>query len=151
MAMTLEGKLKATVHVKVPYQDADPGGVAWHGNYFRYFDTARCALLEMFDYGYRQMADSGYMWPIIDTRVRFVHPIRFDDEIEVDALLTESEYRLKIDYLIRDSAGRRITKGHTIQVAVEASSGELCIGSPAALLDRLAALEQRGIPQPVTS
>jgi acyl-CoA thioester hydrolase len=147
--MGLEGILKTTVRVTVPYHDADPGGVAWHGNYFRYFDTARCALLDLFDYGYREMVDSGYMWPIIDTGVRFVHPVRYDDQIEVEALLAESEYRLKIKYVIRDLTGRTVTKGHTIQVAVDAATGELCIGSPAALLDRLAALEKRGIPEPV--
>jgi acyl-CoA thioester hydrolase len=140
--MGLEHKLTAVVRVTVPYQDADPGGVAWHGNYFRYFDSARIALLHKFDYGYREMVESGYHWPIIDTKVRFIQPVRFDDEIDVEATLIESEYRLKIAYVIRDIEGQRVTKGYTVQVAVDAATGELCIGSPPALLDRLANLEK---------
>ena len=38
--------LQATVMLTVPFHDADPAGVAWHGNYFRYFDEARCAMLD---------------------------------------------------------------------------------------------------------
>ena len=140
--MSVEGELQAVVTVTVPYQDADPAGVAWHGNYFRYFDTARCALLEKIDYGYRQMDESGFFWPIIDAQVRFIHPARYDDVLEVEATLIESEYRLKIAYVVRDRNGRRITKGHTIQVAVAKDSGELLLGSPAALLDRLEQYER---------
>jgi len=135
--MTLDTKLSATVEVRIPYQDADPAGVAWHGNYFRYFDTARCALLDLFDYSYRSMEESGYVWPIIDARVRFAQPIVYDQLISVTATLLESEYRLKIGYEIHDESGQRLTRGHTIQVAVEMESGDLCIGSPQALLDRL--------------
>ena len=32
--------LSASVDITVPFHDADPAGVAWHGNYFRYFDDA---------------------------------------------------------------------------------------------------------------
>jgi acyl-CoA thioester hydrolase len=139
--MSLEGKLKIVVKTKIPYQDSDPAGVAWHGNYFRYFDLARCALLDEFGYGYKEMEKAGHVWPIIDASVRYIQPVRFDDEIEIEALLVETEYRLKIKYLVRDSIGKIVTKGMTTQVAVELATGELCIGSPQILLDRLAAYE----------
>jgi len=137
--MTNTHELTATVEVCVPFQDCDPAGVAWHGNYFRYFDTARCALLEQIDYSYRQMAESGYMWPIVDTRVKYVRAVSYDHVIRVTAKLAEWEYRLKIEYEIHDDTGLCVTKGHTTQVAVAASTGELCIGTPPALLDRLTA------------
>jgi len=134
-------KLQAVVTVKVPYHDADPAGVAWHGNYLRYFDQARCALLDKIDYGYRRMEESGYLWPIVDVRIRFIHAALYDDEISVEAWLVESEYRLKIEYVIRNKDGKKITKGHTVQVAVVIDTGELCIGSPAALLERIESYE----------
>jgi len=134
--------LEAKVSLKVPYQDADPAGVVWHGNYFRYFDAARCALLETIDYGYRRMQESGYLWPIIDTRVRFARPIRYDQVIEVTAGLLEWEYRLKIAYEIRDESGERLTRACTVQVAVDGRSGTLCLGAPDALVQRL---EARGL------
>ena len=135
--MTAEKTLTASVNIRIPFQDADPAGVVWHGNYFRYFETARVALLDEIDYGYRQMADSGFVWPIVDTRVKFILPIHFDQEIEVRATLLEWEYRLKVEYEVLDESGQRATNGYTIQVAVDAETGELCIGSPSVLLQKI--------------
>ena len=135
--MTNERRISAQAEIRIPFQDADPAGVVWHGNYFRYFETARLALLEEIDYGYRQMADSGYIWPIVDTRVKFVLPVNFDQTIQIEATCVEWEYRLKIAYQVFDENRRCVTKAHTIQVAVDANTGELCIGSPSELLKRI--------------
>ncbi|CAN5265507.1 acyl-CoA thioesterase [soil metagenome] len=137
-------ELEAIVSLRVPYQDADPAGVVWHGNYFRYFDAARCALLERIDYGYRRMAESGFLWPIVDTRVRYVRSLRYDQVIAVEAALLEWEYRLKIAYVIRDEAGVRLTEAYTVQVAVDIETGELCLGAPDALARRLDRLARAG-------
>ncbi len=137
-----EESLSATVLVRVPFHDADPAGVVWHGNYFRYFDTARCALLELFDYGYQKMEESGYVWPVIDTRVRFIQPAHFDQLIKVTATLSEWEHRLKIDYLVQSEASERLAEAYTMQAAVDVNTGELCLCSPPALLDRLAKLHK---------
>lgn len=135
--MTQSSKLAATVEIRVPFQDADPAGVVWHGNYFRYFDTARCALLEKIDYSYRQMIESGFLWPIVDTHVKYIGPVDYDHVIHVSAELTEWEYRLKIEYEVHDDSGQRVTKGHTTQVAVEQATGKLFFGTPPALTDKI--------------
>lgn len=137
MSQETDRSLSATVEIRVPFQDADPAGVAWHGNYFRYFDTARCALLDRINYNYRQMAESGYLWPIVDTRVKYIRAVGYDHLIRVHAKLIEWEYRLKIEYKVYDEEGRCVTKGYTIQVAVEEATGELCIGTPATLTEKL--------------
>ncbi|MGH8495505.1 MAG: acyl-CoA thioesterase [Gammaproteobacteria bacterium] len=129
--------LRASVSLKAPYQDADPAGVIWHGNYFRYLDAARCALLDLIDYGYRRMQECGHVWPIVDTRVRYLKPIRYDQVVTVEARLIEWEYRLKIGYRISDESGRRLTEAWTVQVAVDAATGELCVGPPRALAERI--------------
>jgi len=135
--MNKKRQISAQATVRIPFQDADPAGVVWHGNYFRYFETARLGLLEEIDYGYRQMADSGFVWPIVDTRVKFILPVYFDQIIEVRATLLEWEYRLKVSYEVIADDGQRTTKGYTIQVAVDANTGELCLGSPPELLRRI--------------
>lgn len=130
--------LRATVTVTVPFQDADPSGAVWHGNYFRYFDTARSALLERLGYGYRAMARSGYLWPIVDTRVRYLQGVTYGEHLDVSAVLEEWEYRLRITYEIRDRSGRRVTEGYTVQVPVAAETGEMCFGLPVNVRQRLA-------------
>lgn len=142
MLAVLGGRmLVAEVDVEVPFHDADPMGVTWHGNYFRYLETARSALLNDIGYNVRQMTASGYTWPIVDARVKYVKTTTFGQRLRVRATLEEYENRLKIAYTITDSeSGELVTKASTTQVAVE--RGEMCFVSPQVLLDKVrAALE----------
>ena len=68
------GCLTASIRVRVPFFDVDAAGVAWHGRYFQYFEIARAALLEQVDYSYEEMIDSGILWPVADTSVRYLRP-----------------------------------------------------------------------------
>ncbi|WP_318362621.1 thioesterase family protein [Enterobacter sp.] len=136
--MLTDPRFTAEVTLTVPFHDVDMMGVVWHGNYFRYFEIAREALLNQFNYGYRQMRDSGYVWPVVDTRVKYRDVLTFEQTFRVRATLVEYENRLKINYEIVDaSSGKRTTTGYTIQVAVEAQSKELCFVSPAILFERM--------------
>lgn len=124
--------------ILVPFHDADMMMVVWHGHYVKYFEVARCALLDEIEYGYTEMMQSGYAWPVIDMALRYVKPARFGQWITVHAQLVEYENRLRIDYVIRDrDSGERLTKGHTIQVAVSIENQEMCFESPPVLLQKL--------------
>lgn len=133
-----ENTLSAEVEIEVPFHDGDPMGVTWHGNYFRYFELARCALLDKIEYNYIDMEKSGYAWPIVDTRVKFLRPTVFRQLLRVSAAVEEFENRLKIGYVIVDiDSGERVTKGYTIQVAVDKATGEMCYVSPTILVEKI--------------
>lgn len=126
------------VEIDVPFHDVDSMNVVWHGHYLKYFEVARCQLLEQFDYNYNQMRESGYAYPVVESYIRYVHGIVFAQKIRVRATLKEWENRLKIDYQIFDViTGKRLTKGHTVQVAVRIADRELCFASPDVLLQKL--------------
>lgn len=135
--------LSATVELVVPFHDADPAGVAWHGNYFRYFDDARCALLADLGYDYRQMSESGYYWPIVKAEVKYIRPLPYGSSVTVVARMLEWEYRLKIGYEILDAQKVLVTTAHTIQVAVSMVTGEMSVGAPEPLRERLRAFLAR--------
>ncbi|ERH63084.1 hypothetical protein N172_04925 [Pantoea dispersa EGD-AAK13] len=128
---------RAEIERVVSFHDCDPMGVVWHGNYFRYFEVAREALLRSINYSYAEMSASGYVWPVVDTRVKYRLPLRCEEAIRVEASISEYENRLRIDYVIRNAAGQVTTKAHTLQVAVSASTQEMCFVSPDILLQRL--------------
>lgn len=132
--------ISVDVEMKAQFYDLDPMQVVWHGNYARFLEQARCVLLDRIGYNYPEMGASGYVWPIVDMRIKYVRPIRFADEVVVSATLVEYENRLKIDYRIRDRQGQVLTKAQTIQVAVRADTGEMLLESPAALTDKVRAL-----------
>jgi len=134
--MRKDGVLQAEVEMLVPFFDVDSMDVVWHGHYVKYFEVARCALLERIGHNYQQMRDAGYAWPIIDVQLRYMRGARFNQRIVVRADLVEWENRLKINYLIRDAeTGERMTRGSTVQVAVEIASRAMLLASPRVFVD----------------
>ena len=129
--MRKEGVLQAEIELVVPFFDVDMMEVVWHGHYVKYFEEARCVLLDKLGHNYRQMRDAGYAWPIIDLQVRYIRGAQFGQRIRVRADLVEWENRLKINYLITDVAtGERMTRGSSVQVAVEIATREMLLASP---------------------
>ena len=130
--------MHADVIIEIPFHDVDTMNIVWHGHYIKYFEIARCKLLDEFQYNYMQMKASGYAWPVIESYVKYVQGIEFQQKIKVRATLKEWENRLKIEYLIFDAnSGRRLTKGFTTQVAVNMETREMCFQSPEVLFERL--------------
>ncbi|WP_312977422.1 acyl-CoA thioesterase [Stutzerimonas nitrititolerans] len=129
--MRKSGVLQAEVEILVPFFDVDSMDVVWHGHYIKYFEVARCALLDRIGHNYQQMRDAGYAWPVIDVQLRYMRGARFNQRIIVRADLIEWENRLKINYLINDAVtGERMTRGTSVQVAVEIASREMQLASP---------------------
>lgn len=132
------GIVSASAEVKIPFHDVDVMDVAWHGHYVKYFEIARCALLDSIGYNYREMKASGFAWPVVDMSIRYPAPARFAEVLTVTATLVEWESRLRIEYLAKNSLGQRTTYGHTVQVAVAIDSGEMLFVSPPILGQKLA-------------
>lgn len=134
--MRKSGVLQAEVELQVQFYDVDMMEIVWHGHYVKYFEQARCALLDKLGHNYRQMRDSGYAWPVIDLQVRYVRGAQFGQRLVVRADLVEWESRLKINYLISDAkTGERMTRGSSVQVAVEIATREMQFASPQIFID----------------
>ena len=131
---------------RIPFHDVDSMNIVWHGHYVRYIELARCQLLESIDYTYSKMFDSGYAWPVVDMRIKYIKPIVYDQEIIIVTSIKEYEFRLKLTYEIRDvKTGKKLTSAYTIQVAVDMKSEEMCYQSPAILFEKLG-IDPNAIP-----
>ena len=132
------GRWYAETEMQVQFFDLDPMEIVWHGRYVKYLEIARGVLLDTIHYNYAQMKASGYVWPVVDLRLRYIAPATFSQRLKLRAEIVEWESRLKIEYLITDAAsGRRITRASTTQVAVEIATREMCFVSPRVLLEKL--------------
>ncbi|WP_271104191.1 acyl-CoA thioesterase [Pseudomonas tohonis] len=141
--MRSAGVIQAEVEILVPFFDVDMMEVVWHGHYVKYLEVARCALLDKLDHNYSQMRDAGYAWPIIDLQLRYIRGARFGQRIVVRADLVEWENRLKINYLITDATtGERLTRGSSVQVAVEIATREMLLASPKVFVEAV----ERALP-----
>ena len=127
----------AVINMRVPFYDVDLAGIVWHGHYLKYFELARCALLEGVGYSYMEMQDSGFLWPVVDTSIRYVNPLILEQTATVSACLKEWELRIVVDYEIRDDKGALCTRGKTVQVPVDAKTRMLQLGSPDLLINNV--------------
>lgn len=126
------------IDIKVPFYDVDSVQIVWHGNYVKYIEQARCQLLDEIGYNYYAMEESGFFWPIVDIRMKYIGSARFGSKIRVYTYLMEWESRLKLDYEIFDiETGQLLNKSHSVQVAVQITSQEMQFESPQILLDKL--------------
>ena len=130
--------LSREIEVAPAFFDVDSMEIVWHGHYVKYLELARCALLDRFDYGYARMRESGYAWPVIDLRLKYVRPAAFGQALVVRAEIVEWQNRLKIAYAIRDAkSGAKVNSATSIQVAVDLASGQMQYVSPPVLMHRL--------------
>jgi acyl-CoA thioester hydrolase len=130
--------LSHEVEVTPAFFDIDPMEIVWHGHYVKYMEIARSALLKKFDYDYPAMRASGYAWPIVDMRLKYVRPATFGQALKVRAWIVEWENRLRIQYLTRDAAsGEKLNSASTIQVAVDLKTREMRFVCPDVLWQRL--------------
>jgi len=131
-------EIRAEVIIKIPFYDVDSMNVAWHGNYAKYLEDARCALLDSIGYNYNEMQKGGHSWPIVNLNIKYIRPFIFNQEIKVSATLIEYENCIKIKYLITDlKSGEKLTKAETMQMAVDMKTGETCFFSPKVFLEKV--------------
>jgi acyl-CoA thioester hydrolase len=132
--------LSASADVLVPFHDLDPVAIVWHGNYVKYLEVARDELMHRIGYSHDAMRASGYVWPVVEMKLRYLQPAHLRQALRVRATIADYDYRLKILYEIADAAtGRRLTRAHTVQVAVRADTGEMVFETPQVLRDKITA------------
>lgn len=102
------------------YADTDRSEVVYHSNYLRYFELGRASLMRDVAYPYREIEDSGFVYPIIDLGITFYKPLYYDDLIWIHTRPIELErVKLKFDYLITHAdTGELICRGFTRHCAL---------------------------------
>lgn len=99
--------------VRVIYGDTDAMGIAYYGQYLRWFEMGRAELLRKYSIAYRDLTEQGIHLPVIETGCRYLRPVRYDDEISIySGIETMTKVRIRFIYQI-ESGGETITTGFT--------------------------------------
>jgi acyl-CoA thioester hydrolase len=108
---------------RILYADTDRSSVVYHSNYLRYFEQGRATLMRDTGYPYKEVEESGYIYPIIDLGIQFFHALYYDDTIHIFTRPADLErVRLRFDYVILHSETRKIIcKGFTKHCALNPS------------------------------
>lgn len=105
------------------YADTDRSQVVYHGNYLRYFELGRASLMRDAAYPYKEIEESGFIYPIIEVGVQYYSPLRYDDAMYVQTRPGGLErVKLQFDYIItHQQSGEIVCTGFTRHCATNAS------------------------------
>lgn len=127
----------AETTIEIPFHDVDQMGVAWHGNYLKYFEIARTALERRLDLTMQTVTDLGYICPVIETHCRHLSPLRDGDKALCKAFIVDIERTLWIGYeIFNETTHRKAAEGYTVQVALRRDNNELVLEMPDEIIDR---------------
>lgn len=76
--------------VRVYWEDTDAGGIVFYANYLKFFERARTEWLRHL--GLQQHAlkqETGGMFVVIDTQLKYHRPAQLDDMLQVSAVMQE--------------------------------------------------------------
>ena len=81
--MTLPPSPSTYIHtLRVYWEDTDAGGVVFYANYLKFFERARTEWLRSFGHSQQRLRDeTGAIFVVSDTTVRYLSPARLDDSL----------------------------------------------------------------------
>jgi acyl-CoA thioester hydrolase len=118
----LTGLVWHRCRMRTLYADTDRSTVVYHANYLKYFEFGRTSLMRDAAYPYREIEESGYIYPIVDLGIKFHQPLYYDDPMWIHTRPVELErVRLRFDYIITHAeTGADVCRGYTRHCALNA-------------------------------
>lgn len=70
--------------LRIYWEDTDAGGVVFYANYLKFFERARTEWLRSLGFGQEALrSETGAIFIVSETRVRYLRPARLDDQLTV--------------------------------------------------------------------
>ena len=121
--------LRVAISRRVRFDEVDSMGIVWHGRYISYFEEARVELGRKYHVGYQDFIDNRVPVPIRQVGIDHLEPLRFDDEIKIEAILHWSDAaRINFGFEIYKSSSLVCT-GFTVQLMLD-ENFELLLAPP---------------------
>jgi acyl-CoA thioester hydrolase len=77
--------------LRVYWEDTDAGGVVFFANYLKFFERARTEWLRSLGFGQERLRlDTGAIFVVADTSVRYLSPARLDDLLELTVQIVDA-------------------------------------------------------------
>ena len=103
--------------LRVYWEDTDAGGVVFYANYLKFFERARTEWLRSFGFSQEALRhDTGAIFIVTDTSLRYLRPARLDDSIDVTVDLGRRTYT-RLSFVQQAWRGTALLAEGTIGVA----------------------------------
>ena len=109
---------------RVRYHECDPQGVVFNANYLTYFDITISELWREALGSYDAMLADGTDMVVAEATVRYLAPLRFDDEFEVVASVAQMGTTSLVTAMAVERDGERVAEGEIRHVFVAVDGGD---------------------------
>ena len=75
--------------IRVRFGETDAMGVANNAIYLQYFEVGRIEHLRAMGHSYSEVHDGGIDMVVVEAGIRYLRPLRFDDELVVETTIDE--------------------------------------------------------------
>jgi len=123
--------------VTVRFNEVDAYQVAWHGHFVAWMEIGRGALAGQFGLDAFQLAELGYLGPVVNLEVKYLRPARYGDQLTIRTRVRRSETAtLVFESLIVDSDGTKLASGLTSHALTDLD-GVLQFQLPSSVAERM--------------
>ncbi len=99
--------------IRVRFAETDAMQIVHHGRYLPYLEEARVAYLRHIGHPYTEWREQGTDSAVLEAYVRYVKPLRFDDEFDVHVALADvTRTTFQMSYLLTRDRRRLRHGGH---------------------------------------
>ncbi len=90
-----------STEVTVRFAETDAQGIAHNASYLVWYEVARIAYLARFRGGYRTIQAEGYEALTVESHVRYLRPVFFDDVVTINARVVDLRgARFRFEYVL---------------------------------------------------
>lgn len=121
---------------RVTYADCTLGNHIYYGRYLDLLEAARGDFFRELGVSFRVFQEQGIIFPVIECRLRYRSPARYDDSLAISVWpATLERVRLNFGYRIADTGGRTVLEGETFHACTDLNEKPRRI--PVELVERL--------------
>lgn len=128
--------------ITVRFNEVDAYQVAWHGHYVAWLEIGRMALAQRFGLDPFQLAELGFLGPVVQLELKYLRPARCNDLLTIRTTLEPSEAAnlIFISEIIGPEGGS-LASGRTVHALTDLQ-GTLQFRLPEQVAQRVAALQR---------
>ena len=124
--------LKSVKEIEIRFNELDPLGVVWHGNFIKYFEDGREDFGNKYGISYPDLKNEGVMAPIVSVRCDYKRFVKYGENLLIETTFIDNPAaKIVLNYKIsRKEDSEVVAEGSTIQVFTD-TKGELLLIPPA--------------------
>lgn len=129
--------IKNQIKLRVRYGETDQMGYVYYGNYAQFFEVGRVEWLRALGVSYKSLEESGIMLPVIELKINYMKPAKYDDLLTITTILTKKPLvKIEFDFEVRNENNDLLTTGFTSLVFMDMVKNKP-IKAPKYLLDQI--------------